>query len=221
MTESTLTAALLEATALAPDVTAEHVVQVCHQARTRQLAAVCVAPAQVAAAARLLQGSSTITCAVVGYPAGAGAIDQKVAESATALDDGALEINLILNSAALRAGDLQTVRAEILAVAQVLAANPYAMLKAVVDASVVEEDGLRLAARLAIEGGAHYVTASRDAGTMAPSPAEIAVLHEAAGTAIGVTAMAVNTAAEASALIAAGASRLGSDDPAALLSAAG
>ncbi len=220
MTESGLMAALLESTALAPDVTTAHVVQLCDHARTHHLAAVRVAPLHVAIAATSLQGSPTAPCAVVGHPSGAATTDQKVAESAAVLDHGATEVDLILNSALLRAGDQQAVRAEILAVAQVLARNPHVLLKAVVDASVIEGDALRLAARLAIQGGAHYIAVVRDSGATAPSIVDVAVLREGAGMAIGVAAIGVDSAAAANALIAAGADRIGSDDAISLLAAA-
>jgi len=193
---------------------------------------------------------------------GASTTPQKVYESVVALDDGAVEISLVLDSAVLRAGNKQLVRAEILAVAQVLARDPRAVLKVVVDTASIEGNGLRTAAHLAIEGGAHYVVALRSSGERVPSPtktalrrsddttpaltstalrssgdttlspvntalrrsgdttpsaSDIALLSEAAGTAIGVMAMGVDNAMEAKVLIAAGASRIGSDDPSALL----
>lgn len=139
-------APLLEYTALAPDVTLEHVSRMCMEARTRGFTAICVNPLFVAAVAPLLQGSQTFISTVVGEPLGALTTCQKVYLATTALEEGALEIDLMVGIAALRADDRAGVRGEILAMAQVLARNPNALLKVVVDTALLDEAQPRVGA---------------------------------------------------------------------------
>ncbi len=210
-------ASLIEYTALAPDVTAEQVSTLCHASLARSFAAVYVNPMYVTLASSLLESSQTSVGTVVGYPLGALTTRQKVYETATSLEEGALEIDLTLNVAWLHAGDKAQVRQEILSIAQVLSRNPFAMLKVVLETSLLDDAHLKLATQLAIEGGAHYVVAARDYGAAAPSTAHIAVLRSAARHLIGVKVSGVSAAAQAAEFVAMGVARVGSANPLSLL----
>jgi len=210
-------AALLEYTALAPAVTSEQVANLCNESLARGFAAVCVNPIYVTLASSLLSSSQTSVGTVVGYPLGALTTRQKVYETATSLEEGALEIDLALNVALLHTGDKAQVRQEILSIAQVLSRNPFAILKVILETSLLNDAQLKLATQLAIEGGAHYVVAARNYGSAAPSTAAVAVLRSAARRLIGVKVSGITTAVQATQFVAAGVARLGSDDPLSLL----
>ena len=171
----------------------------------------------MAAVAPLLQGSQTFISTVVGEPLGALTTRQKVYLATTALEEGALEIDLMVGIAALRADDRAGVRGEILAMVQVLARNPNALLKVVVDTALLDEAQQRALVRLAIEGGAHYVSAQ---GTGAATTVQaVKTLHTAADGRLGVRAAGVDSTSSVHELMQAGANRLASDNPIALLSA--
>jgi len=210
-------ASLIEYTALAVDVTSAQVSNLCRESLAQGFAAVCVNPIYVTLASSLLESSRTSVGTVIGYPLGALTTRQKVYETATSLEEGALEIDLTLNVALLHAGDKVQVRQEILAIAQVLSRNPLAILKVILETSLLGDAHLKLATQLAIEGGAHYVVAARNYGSAAPSSVEVAVLRSAARQLIGVKVSGVTTAAQAAEFVAAGVARLGSSDPLPLL----
>ncbi len=214
-------APLLEYTALAPLVGAARVTRMCEEARAGGFAAVCVNPVHVARASRLLDGCDVHVCAVVGYPLGSLTTRQKAYEAATALEDGALEIDMSLDLAALQAGGADSVRADIYGVADVVSRNPYAVLKVDLEIALLTEAQRHLAVRMAIEGGAHYVVASRGFGDSSPLAADVEELRGVASDLIGVKATGVRDSAGARELLAAGATRLGSEEPATLVQGIG
>ena len=109
-------AGMIDHTLLKPDATKADIERLCREAAQFHFATVCVNPAWVALAARLLRGSGVGVCSVVGFPLGATTADVKHYEARRAIFDGATEIDMVINIGALKSGDLQVVERDIAAV---------------------------------------------------------------------------------------------------------
>src|SRR6266404_2944824 len=109
-------ALLIDHTLLKPDATVADIRKLCAEARQYGFASVCVNPFWVPAAAVELAGSSVKVCTVVGFPLGASATEVKSFETGVAMAEGALEIDMVINVGALRGGDHDSVREDIVAV---------------------------------------------------------------------------------------------------------
>ncbi len=109
-------AAFIDHTLLKADATADQIRQLCAEARAHEFAAVCVNPCRVALSAKELRGSGVEVCTVAGFPLGATRSEQKAVEALRAVEDGAREVDMVLNVGALRDGDADAVRRDIEAV---------------------------------------------------------------------------------------------------------
>ena len=108
---------MIDHTLLKADATRQEIEDLCREAAQFKFATVCVNPAWVATAARLLAGSGVGVCSVVGFPLGATTADVKAYETRRAIFDGAREIDMVINVGALKSGDLHVVERDIEAVA--------------------------------------------------------------------------------------------------------
>jgi deoxyribose-phosphate aldolase len=200
-------AARIDHTLLRPEADAREIDRLCVEALRFGFAAVCVQPVWVARAARTLAGSRVAVASVVAFPHGANVTAIKVAEAVRARDDGATELDVVANLGAIRAGDDAAVRDEI---AAIVSATRGAALKVILETTFWSPDRIAVAARAAVAGGAAFVKTST--GFLAGGATEDAVrtLRAAVGPAIGVKASGgIRTRAQALAMVAAGASRVG------------
>ena len=200
-------AARIDHTLLRPEADAREIERLCVEALRFGFAAVCVQPVWVARAARTLAGSRVAVASVVAFPHGANVTAIKVAEAARARDDGATELDVVASLGAIRAGDDAAVRDEIAAVVE---AARGAAVKVLLETTFWSPDRIAAAARAAVAGGAAFVKTST--GFLAGGATEDAVrtLRAAVGSAIGVKASGgIRTRAQALAMLAAGASRVG------------
>ena len=208
-------AAMIDHTLLRPEADGREVARLCVEALRFGFAAVCVQPIWVARAARTLEGSRVGVASVVAFPHGASLTATKVVEAARARDDGATELDVVANLAAIRAGDDRAITDEI---AAVVAAARGATVKVILETTFWSADRMTAAARAVVAGGATFVKTST--GFLAGGATEDAVrtLRAAVGPTIGVKASGgVRTRAQALAMIAAGASRVGASSSVAIV----
>src|SRR6187200_2960867 len=109
-------AGFIDHTLLKADASQKEIEKLCHEAREFGFATVCINPTWVSLAARLLRGSSTGVCTVVGFPLGATTTDVKQYETRRVIYDGATEVDMVINIGALKSGDVRTVQLDIEAV---------------------------------------------------------------------------------------------------------
>ena len=205
----TALAKYMDHTLLKPQATAADIDRVVEEAKSYGCASVCVNPYWVDRVARGLAGTDVKTCTVVGFPLGATTTTDKVAETRTALANGADEIDMVVNVGALKGGDDDAVRADIAAVAEPVH-MAGALLKVIIETCLLTDDEKRRACTLALEAGADYVKTSTGFSTGGATVADVALMRETVGDAAGVKASGgIRTLADAEAMIAAGASRLG------------
>jgi deoxyribose-phosphate aldolase len=199
-------AAVLDHTLLRPDATAADIDRLCEEARRHGFHAVCLQPCWVARAARALAGSGVGVASVVAFPHGASVAAIKAAEAARAVADGATELDVVANLGWIRAGDDAALTADL---AAVVAAAPGIPVKAILETNLFPAERKAAAARAACAAGVAFVKTSTGFGTAATEE-DVALLRRVVGPSVGVKASGgIRTRAQALALLAAGASRLG------------
>ncbi len=201
--------AMIDHTLLKPDATAEQVVQLCLEARQYQFASVCLNPCWVALAARELHGSSVPVCTVVGFPLGATLPEVKAFEAQRCIADGAREVDMVINIGALKSRDYRLVAHDISAVVQA-AHSCHVLVKVIIETSLLTDEEKVEACALAQAAGADYVKTSTGFSTGGATASDIALMRRVVGPGIGVKASGgIRSAADAQAMIAAGATRIG------------
>ncbi len=217
-------ARLIDHTALKPDTTEARIRTLCDEARHYGFAAVCVNPCYVPLAAELLQDSPVAVCTVVGFPLGANRTAIKAAEAEQAIRDGAAELDMVLNIGFLKSGQLREVLEDIRAVVEVArAARPPAgrdriLVKVILETALLTDAEKEHACRLALEAGADFVKTSTGFAGGGATVEDVALMRRVVGDRVGVKASGgIRTRAQAEALVAAGASRLGTSAGVALV----
>ncbi len=197
----------IDHTYLKADGTQEIITRLCQEAKAYQFKAVCVNPTWVSLAANLLQDSGVEVATVVGFPLGATTTVAKTAEASQAVSDGATEIDMVINLGYLLDGDYDSVKKDIIAV--VNAANQVPV-KVIIETALLNDGQKRKACQLAQEAGAAFVKTSTGFSTAGASVEDIILMRSVVGKYMGVKASGgVRNAQQAKAMIAAGASRIG------------
>jgi deoxyribose-phosphate aldolase len=202
-------ATLIDHTLLKPDATKPEIEALCREAAEFRFATVCVNPAWVALAARLLRGSGVGVCSVVGFPLGATTVDVKQYETRRVIFDGASEVDMVINVGALKSGDLRLVERDIDGVAA--ACRECGVLSKVIIEAALLTDGEKVTAcTLAKAAGADYVKTSTGFAKTGATVADVELMRRVVGPEMGVKAAGgVRDYAQVRAMQAAGATRVG------------
>jgi len=208
-------AAFIDHTLLKPDVSRAQIEQLCAEAREHGFYSVCVNGCWVETARTFLEGSDVKVCAVVGFPLGAMSPDVKRYETDAAIDDGAQEIDVVLNIARLKAGDDKFIFRELTDVVEDADERP---VKVIIEACLLTDAEKVLACQLIEECGAQFVKTSTGFSTGGATVADVKLLRATVGPNFGVKASGgIRDTATALALIEAGANRLGTSAGLAIL----
>jgi len=202
-------ARFIDHTLLKPDATQAQIAQLCHEARQYSFAAVCVNPTHVKLCADLLKGSSVAVCTVVGFPLGATPPEVKAYETQKAIDDGATEIDMVINVGALKGGEYDQVERDIAMVTRT-AHNRGALCKVIIEAALLTDQEKIKACELAKNAGADYVKTSTGFGPGGATVADVALMRRVVGPGMGVKAAGgIRNLADAKGMVEAGATRIG------------
>jgi deoxyribose-phosphate aldolase len=202
-------AALIDHTLLKADATRSDIETLCREAAQFGFATVCVNPCWVATAARLLRGSRTGVCSVVGFPLGATTPDVKHYETRRAIFDGAVEIDTVINIGALKSGDLRLVERDIEAITAPCR-DAGVLSKVIIEAAYLTDAEKVTACTLAKAAGADFVKTSTGFGPGGATAADVALMRRVVGADMGVKAAGgVKDFAALEAMVAAGATRIG------------
>jgi deoxyribose-phosphate aldolase len=202
-------AKMIDHTLLKPDATPDQVAQLCFEARKYEFASVCVNPAWVKLCAQLLEGSQVKVCTVIGFPLGATASDVKAFEAKNAIDQGATEIDMVINIGALKARELELVAGDIRAVVDVSHARG-ALVKVILETALLSDEEKTIACLISKEAGADFVKTSTGFSGGGATVQDIALMRRAVGPEMGVKASGgVRTFEDAESMIKAGATRIG------------
>ena len=203
-------ARLIDHTLLKPEATREQIVRLCEEAQQYHFASVCVNPSYVRLCATLLHEADDIAvCTVAGFPLGATLPAVKAFEAGHAIAEGATEIDMVMNVGALKSGDLSLLCDDIESVVQV-AHTHSAICKVILETALLSPAEIETACQVAVDVGADFVKTSTGFGPGGATVETIALMRRVVGPEIGVKASGgVRTLADALAMIAAGANRLG------------
>lgn len=201
-------ARMIDHTALKPDTVKSEIEALCKEARVYGFASVCVNPCWVKLCAELLKESEVKVCTVIGFPLGAASPETKAFETRQAIADGAGEVDMVINIGALKDRDTGTVEHDIRAVTD--AADGKALVKVIIETSLLTDEEKRLACELAVKAGADFVKTSTGFSGGGATVRDIKLMREAVGPDIGVKASGgVRDKESALAMIEAGATRIG------------
>ncbi|TFD92335.1 deoxyribose-phosphate aldolase [Jeotgalibacillus sp. R-1-5s-1] len=201
-------AKMIDHTLLKPEATKEQITKLCEEAAEHGFMSVCVNPAWVKLSSELLSGTDVKVCTVIGFPLGASASETKAFETKQAIEDGATEVDMVINIGALKSGDTETVKTDIQAVTA--AAKGKALTKVIIETSLLTEEEKVKACELSVEAGADYVKTSTGFNGGGATPEDIALMRKTVGPDLGVKASGgVRSAEDAKAMIEAGATRIG------------
>lgn len=224
-------APFIDHTLLKPDANEAAIESLCQEALTHGFYAVCVNGAHVAPAFRLLsnrksqRGTDVKIAAVVGFPLGAMHTLAKVFEAERAVLDGAREIDMVMRIDLAKTGKFSALREDVAAV--VKAVEGQALVKVILETSLLTRDEISQSARACDEGGAHFVKTSTGFSTTGAPPGiatveNVTLMRESVRPSVQIKASGgVRTFEAALAMIGAGATRLGTSSGVALVSGSG
>lgn len=202
-------AGMIDHTLLKPDATSDKIAQLCFEARKYHFASVCVNPTHVKLCADLLRDSDVKVCTVIGFPLGATSTEVKVFETRNALENGATEIDMVLNIGALKAGESELVAKDIRGVVETAHAAG-ALVKVIIETALLTDEEKVIACLLTKEAGANYVKTYTGFSGGGATVHDIELMRRTVGPTIGVKASGgIHTHEDAEALVAAGATRIG------------
>ncbi|MED3548934.1 deoxyribose-phosphate aldolase [Cytobacillus praedii] len=213
---TTNVAKMIDHTLLKADATKEQIEKICAEAKEYNFASVCVNPTWVKRSAELLKGTDVKVCTVIGFPLGASTPETKAFETKNAIENGATEVDMVINIGALKGGDNELVESDIRAV--VNAAKGKALTKVIIETCLLTEEEKVRACELSVKAGADFVKTSTGFSTGGATAEDIALMRKTVGPAIGVKASGgVRSAEDAELMIKAGASRIGASSGAAIV----
>jgi len=202
-------ARLIDHTLLKPEATTAQIKTLCQEAITYHFATVCVNSGQTKLAAQMLFESDVKICTVVGFPLGANATSVKVFEAQYAIATGAKEIDMVINIGALKEGHDLLVKHDITSVVEICH-NMGAICKVIIETALLTDEEKRRACQLAVQAHADFVKTSTGFSSGGATPEDVALMRQVVGSQVGVKAAGgMRSLADAQAMIAAGATRLG------------
>jgi deoxyribose-phosphate aldolase len=202
-------AQFIDHTLLKPEATRQQILQLCAEARQFGFAAVCVNPFWARTCAEQLVGTPVKVCSVVGFPLGATMPEVKAYETRRAIQNGADEIDMVINVGALKGNETTLVEADIAGV--VLACQEGgAHSKVIIEAVLLTDEEKIKACELAKAAGADFVKTSTGFAAGGATAADVALMRRAVGPDLGVKAAGgIRSYEDAQKMVAAGATRIG------------
>jgi len=165
----------IDHTLLKPSATTENIIQLCDEAKKYNFFAVCVNGSFVKLAKRELINSNVKIAAVVGFPLGATAPSIKVLETKTYINDGADEIDMVINIGMLKSKDFKYVENEIIAVKNELGDR---VLKVIIETCYLTDEEKRVVCKIAMKAGADFVKTSTGFGINGATIADVKLIKE-------------------------------------------
>lgn len=205
----------IDHTILQADATKDLVIKTIDEAEKFDTASICLEPCWVELAAERLKESDVKVCTVIGFPLGATTSATKAFEAKEAVENGADEVDMVLNIGALKSGDEVMVLKDMKSVRE---AVPSAVVKVILETCLLTDEEKKAACRLAKEAGLDFVKTSTGFSTGGATVEDVKLMSEAVGETMGVKASGgIRTKEAAEAMVEAGATRIGASKTAAIL----
>lgn len=210
-------------TILKADATAEDVRRICAEAKKYDFASVCVNSCYTSLAAELLNDSDVKVCTVVGFPLGAMSTLSKKLETVNAIENGADEIDMVMQIGAIKSGDYNKVLHDIQEIKEVCLHNPTwreVTLKVIIETCLLTEEEKQKACELAVEAKADFVKTSTGFSHGGATAEDVARMKKAVGGNARVKASGgIRNLETAQSMLQAGADRLGTSATVAIMEA--
>ncbi|NIK11329.1 deoxyribose-phosphate aldolase [Alkalibacillus almallahensis] len=201
-------ASKIDHTQLKPDTQTEKINEICQEAKDNAFASVCVTPTWVVHCYELLKDTDVKVCTVIGFPLGATTPETKVFETNQAIENGATEVDMVINIGSLKDGQYEEVERDIQAVVD--EAKDRALVKVIIETSLLTQDEKVKACELAKRAGADYVKTSTGFSGGGATVEDIKLMRSTVGPEMGVKASGgVKSLEDANAMINSGATRIG------------
>ncbi|WP_188206201.1 deoxyribose-phosphate aldolase [Alkalibacillus aidingensis] len=201
-------ASMIDHTQLKPETQVEKINQICKEAKENQFASVCVNPTWVAHCHELLKDTEVKVCTVIGFPLGATTPETKAFETKQAIENGATEVDMVINIGSLKDGHYEEVQNDIEAV--VNEAKGQALVKVIIETSLLTKDEKVKACEISKRAGADYVKTSTGFSGGGATVEDIRLMRTTVGPEMGVKASGgVRSLEDTKAMIEAGATRIG------------
>jgi deoxyribose-phosphate aldolase len=181
-------AATIDHAVLKPNMTDQDIIDNCQMGKKFQVATVCVRPTDVALAAKQLAGSGVVPSAVIGFPNGAHQPAVKALEAKLAIQDGAKELDMVMNVGKFLSGDCDWVRRDIVAVVAEAKAAGDILVKVILETCYLSPEQIAQACQIARDAGADYVKTSTGFGDGPATPEAIEVMVKTVGDCMSVKA---------------------------------
>jgi deoxyribose-phosphate aldolase len=181
-------AATIDHAALKPNMTDQDIIENCELGKRYRVATVCVRPSDVALTAQHLQGSGVVPSAVIGFPHGAHRPEVKALEAKLAIEDGARELDMVMNVGKFLSGDYEWVRRDIEAVVGEAKGAGGVLVKVILETCYLTPQQIAKACEIARDAGADFVKTSTGFGDGPATPEAIDVMVKTVGDTLGVKA---------------------------------
>ncbi|AXI29806.1 deoxyribose-phosphate aldolase [Priestia megaterium] len=200
---------IIDHTLLKADATEEQITVLAQEAKEYSFASVCVNPTWVKKAAELLKDAPEVkVCTVIGFPLGATTSAVKAFETTNAIENGADEVDMVINIGALKEKNYDLVQSDIQAVVD--AAKGKALVKVIIETALLTDEEKAKVSELAVKAGADFVKTSTGFSTGGATVEDVALMRKTVGPDVGVKASGgVRGLEDAKAMIEAGATRIG------------
>lgn len=205
----------IDHTLLKPDVSQEQIETLIEEAKKYDFASVCVNPTWVHFAAQALKATDVKVCTVIGFPLGANTPELKAFETSDAIQNGANEIDMVMNIGALKSRNFDLVERDIRAVVE---AAKGTLVKVIIETCLLTDDEKVKACQIAQKAGADFVKTSTGFSTGGATVADVALMRKTVGPDMGVKASGgARSYEDALAFIKAGATRIGASSGVAIM----
>ena len=189
--------------------------KLCEEALKYDFASVCVNPANVALAYSLLKDSDVKVCTVIGFPLGANTIAVKAFETKDAVNNGAQEIDMVINIGKAKDHDYEYILEEIRNVVDSADGN---LVKVIIETCYLEKDEIKEVCHMSSLAGANFVKTSTGFGTGGAKAEDVALMKASIPENMEVKASGgIRTLAELEEMVSSGATRIGASSGAAIL----
>lgn len=206
--EKSQIAKLIDHTLLKPDATREQIVRLAEEAKKYDFASVCVNPVWVPQVCEILKETDVKVCTVIGFPLGATTPETKDFETRNAIENGATEVDMVINIGLLKSGRYEEVEEDIRAVTK--AAEGKALTKVIIETCLLTDEEKVRACEIAARAGADFVKTSTGFSTGGATVEDVALMRKTVGDDLGVKASGgVRSLEDLMKMVDAGANRIG------------
>ena len=208
----------IDHTLLKPTATEMDFRKLCEEIYQNSFYSACVPPYYVSFVKELLEFSDAKICTVIGFPLGFQTTEVKIAEAQNALDDGANELDIVMNISAFKSMAYETVKQEIKTLAE-LAHTRNALIKVIIETAYLDNFDIRIACEICEEAGADFIKTSTGFANKGADLEQVKLIREVLPSSVQIKASGgIQTYEQAIAFIEAGATRLGTSSGVAIVS---